>query len=395
MERLLENNIVNVYGYIRVSTEGQVKQGYSLAEQRAEIEKYCSSKSYNLIEIFKDEGISGAKANEDEMSIERDGLLDMLASLKENKIQYIVVLSTNRLWRSDLVKVLLHRELKKNNVDIRAIDRPNYSIYTQNPNEIFVNGMFELLDVYERLEIALKLKRGRLQKAKDGGYAGGGAPFGYECLRGGKKLYVNGTVKKGGDYYNESGQKIKIMNNTQTEMGKISNLITDMTLKGATQDELARAVRHSMVVIDAEKHKLDYKKSEQDNGIKALKKKYQAHENDDGYGGAATLISRAKSETSVLKRKGSPIIDKETGEQSWKTVREEYVDKNGKPQVRTQKSTRMAETRDARTLSSGTPQEEAYADYANTMKDLANQARKEMVMLWSSIFVTLVAKKYH
>ena len=161
-----------------------------------EIEKYCSSKSYNLIEIFKDEGISGAKANEDEMSIERDGLLDMLAALKENKIQYIIVLSTNRLWRSDLVKVLLHRELKKNNVDIRAIDRPNYSIYTQNPNEIFVNGMFELLDVHEQLEMALKLKRGRLQKAKGGGYAGGGAPFGYECLRGGKKLYVNATEAK-------------------------------------------------------------------------------------------------------------------------------------------------------------------------------------------------------
>lgn len=84
----MENNIVNVYGYIRVSTEGQVKQGHSLAEQRAEIEKYCSSKSYNLVEIFKDEGISGAKANEDEMSIERDGLLDMLASLKERNIQY-------------------------------------------------------------------------------------------------------------------------------------------------------------------------------------------------------------------------------------------------------------------------------------------------------------------
>ena len=102
----MENNIVNVYGYIRVSTEGQVKQGYSLAEQRAEIEKYCSSKSYNLIEIFKDEGISGAKANEDEMSIERDGLLDMLAALKENKIQYMwiseqstdrIILSTRKI----------------------------------------------------------------------------------------------------------------------------------------------------------------------------------------------------------------------------------------------------------------------------------------------------------
>lgn len=175
---------------------------------------------------------------------------------------------------------------------------------------------------------------------------------------------------------------MKIMRNTQTEMGKVSNLITDMTLKGATQDELARAVRHSMVVIDAEKHKLNYKQSEIDNGIASLKKKYQGHYDEDGkyHEGAATLISRAKSETSVLKRKGSPIIDPKTGEQTYKEVYEEYVDKKtGKTKVRTQASTKMAETRDARTLSSGHPVEEAYADYANQMKSLANKARKEMV----------------
>lgn len=177
------------------------------------------------------------------------------------------------------------------------------------------------------------------------------------------------------------GRTVKAMKNTQTEMGKISNLITDMTLKGATEDELARAVRHSMVVIDAEKHKLDYKQSETDNGIASLKKKYQGTVDEEGryHEGAATLISRAKSETSVLKRKGSPIIDPETGEQSYKEVYEEYVDKNGKTRVRTQASTKMAETKDAYLLSSGTPQEEAYADYANKMKSLANQARKEMV----------------
>lgn len=192
----MENDIVNVCGYIRVSTDGQVKQGYSLAEQGAEIEKYCSAKGYNLIKVFKDEGVSGAKANEDEMSIGRDGLLDMLASLKKYGIRYVVVLSTNRLWRSDLVKVLIHRELKKYNTDVRAIDRPDYSIYTQNPSEVLVNGMFELLDVYERLEIALKLKRGRLQKAKGGGYAGGGVPFGYSCVHGGKKIYVDAAEAK-------------------------------------------------------------------------------------------------------------------------------------------------------------------------------------------------------
>lgn len=177
----------------------------------------------------------------------------------------------------------------------------------------------------------------------------------------------------------------KRMKNTQTEMGKISNLITDMTLKGAQPDELARAVRHSMVVIDAEKHGLDYKQSEKDNGIKELKKKYQGRVDEDGkyHEGAGTLISRAKAETSVTKRKGSPIIDKETGKQSWKTVDEpEYVDKKtGKIKKRTQASTQMAETDDAYSLVSDmrNPKEIAYADYANRMKTLANSARKEMV----------------
>lgn len=177
---------------------------------------------------------------------------------------------------------------------------------------------------------------------------------------------------------------MKYMKNTQTEMGKVSNLITDMTLKGATQDELARAVRHSMVVIDAEKHKLDYKKSEKDNGITSLKKKYQGTYDEDGryHEGAATLISRAKSKTSVLKRKGSPIIDKETGRQSYKEVLEEYTDpKTGKTKARMQRSTKMAEARDALTLVSDadTPAERAYAEYANRMKAMANQARKEML----------------
>lgn len=185
------------------------------------------------------------------------------------------------------------------------------------------------------------------------------------------------------EYGGKPEGSFKTMRNTQTEMGKISNLITDMTLRGAVPEELARAVRHSMVVIDAEKHHLDYKQSEIDNGIASLKKKYQGSYDEDGryHEGAATLISRAKSETSVLKRKGSPIINPETGEQTYKEVYEEYTDKNGRTRVRTQASTKMAETKDAFTLVSDadTPQERAYATYANEMKSLANRARKEML----------------
>lgn len=194
-----------------------------------------------------------------------------------------------------------------------------------------------------------------------------------------------GTIQKEDGYFASNGKKIKVMKNTQTEMGKVSNLITDMTLRGATEDELARAVRHSMVVIDAEKHKLDYKQSEIDNGIASLKKKYQGTTDPDGryHEGAATLISRAKSETSIIKRRGSPTIDKDTGELRWKEVEDPvYVDKKtGKTKIRTQPSTKMAETKDARTLISDadTPIEREYAGYANKMKSLANQARLEIL----------------
>ena len=97
---------------------------------------------------------------------------------------------------------------------------------------------------------------------------------------------------------------MKVMKDTQKQMGVISNLITDMTLQGAKPEELARAVRHSMVVIDAEKHELDYKRSEEENGIAALKKKYQGHIGEDGkyHEGASTLISRASSKQKFLKR---------------------------------------------------------------------------------------------
>ena len=180
--------------------------------------------------------------------------------------------------------------------------------------------------------------------------------------------------------------------NTQKQMGVVSNLIMDMTLAGASTEELARAVRHSMVVIDAKKHDLDYKRSESDNGIAELKRKYQGHFDENGqyHEGSATLITRAKSEISVPKRQGSGVIDPETGKKTYKTADDLYYEtsrvnkKTGevitKQKMCTQQSTKMAETDDAYTLVSyrRTKAELAYAEYANKLKSLANEARKEM-----------------
>lgn len=274
----------------------------------------------------------------------------------------------------------------------------------------------------------------------------------FEC----KDVY--GTDKRDDGYYNYYGDKVKIMTKTETqrEMGVISNLITDMTLAGANDDELARAVRHSMVVIDAEKHKLDYKRSEIENNVSDLKAKYQRTLNPDGTiktGGASTIISKAKSTEWVNRRRGQARIDPETGKayyleaqpkdlyyvdstwdrktgivnvrtESGKKItynsndpaeREKYApigkydketgtmiftnragDITYRTRTRQQESTKMAETDDAYSLVSASRHgmELIYADYANSMKALANQARKELVSTGTLEYKPSAAKVY-
>lgn len=162
------------------------------------------------------------------------------------------------------------------------------------------------------------------------------------------------------------------------EMGQVSNLITDMSIAGANEDELARGVRHSMVVIDAQKHDLNYKQSALDNGIPQLKEKYQGGKN----AGASTLISRATASVHVDERQlrkaqdGGPI-NKETGEKVYTPTGRTY-EIDGRTIPAKQKSTRLAETKDARTLVSdaGSPMEDVYATHSNRLKALANDARK-------------------
>ena len=268
---------------------------------------------------------------------------------------------------------------------------------------------------------------------------------------GGKKV----IDPDGTEHYYRGDKEYSPMKKSRTniEMGIISNLITDMTLAGANNNEIAAAVRHSMVVIDAEKHKLDYKQSYIDNNIASLQKRWQPKYDDNGNviggGGAATIVSRSKGQNPVLKRRGEARInikgkawydpskpegsllyttasdkdlyyadskyDKKTGiktiykadgkkieynmndkdardkyepvmRKDPKTGVVSYTNKDGsityRTKARTMISTNMAETDDANTLVSRNRHqvEVLYADYANSMKAMANNARKAMVM---------------
>lgn len=282
----------------------------------------------------------------------------------------------------------------------------------------------------------------------------------------------NGKIKtnsRGEKIYNCNGHEFAAMNNTikQKEMGIVSNLISDMQLQGAPDEDLAKAVKHSMVVIDAEKHKYDYRASEIDDDISRLKAKYQIKRDADGnptgeYGGAGTIVSRARGEIRIDKRQGQPkvnikgkpyydptkpegaliytkadpsklyyavgSINKDTGIRTMTTVdgkkisyntrdpKEQekyapvlhiakdgtgyYTNKKGdiiyRTTKRTDTSTNMAETTDARTLMGDphNPKEIAYADYANSLKALANNARLEIYNTKDLQYSPSAAKKY-
>lgn len=199
-------------------------------------------------------------------------------------------------------------------------------------------------------------------------------------------------------YPGYKGMKVMTHAQTQKEMGVISNLITDMTIQGATSAELARATRHANCIIDAEKHKLDWRLSEKENGIKELKAKYQPKDPVTGEGGAQTLLSRAKNPVYVHKRMTNQEyeIDKATGKKIWKEEKP-YTDwKTGEQRYRTEKSYQMKEHEDARDLISkrNTRIEQVYAEYANNCKDLANKARYELVHTENQKYDKNAAKEY-
>lgn len=194
------------------------------------------------------------------------------------------------------------------------------------------------------------------------------------------------------------------------EMGKVSNLITDMTIAGAPFSEIQRAVKHSMVVIDAEKHELNYRQSYIDHGIAQLQQKYQAQYRSTGKAGAATLISKKKQTIDVPERKprsaknGGPI-DPATGKLIFEeTGATSQISKTSKrtgetttttvAKIQKPKPRLLLETQDVNSLTSGTPIEKIYADHSNRMKDLANEARKEFVATKSVRYNASANKAY-
>ena len=211
------------YGYLRVSTETQAEHGFGLDAQRAEIEKYAAKNGITVDDYFIDAGVSGAAkdtAEDSEAISKRAGLIELLATVGEG--DSVIVLNTSRLWRSDVTKVLIRREMMKRGARIVSVEQPKYDLYATDPNDRLIAGMLELLDEWDRASIALKLARGRTVKAKGGDKPAGVCPFGYRYADDKKSVVVD----------EDEAQIVKFMFTEGQKGRSLAEITDDLNAKG-------------------------------------------------------------------------------------------------------------------------------------------------------------------
>lgn len=206
------------FGYVRVSTETQAEKGYGLEAQEQAITKYAYDNNILLEKIFRDEGITGnmKDTDDDEAINKREGLMELLAACDPGDT--VIILNTSRLWRSDMTKAIIRRELIKHETKIISIEQPKYDLYTKDPNDYLINAIMEALDVYERMSISLKLARGRTVKAHGGDKPSGVVNYGYRYSDDKKHIEVNPEEASLVKLMFTLGQKGKSLNEIATEL---------------------------------------------------------------------------------------------------------------------------------------------------------------------------------
>ncbi len=162
--------------YLRVSTTDQAEYGFGLDIQRSEVQKYCRNKDLELKEIFSDDGFSGADPD-------RPQLQELLSRAKNEKVEFIIIAHSSRLFRDSMLSEIVYRDLRKNNINLISTSQPNYYEEDGDFQRKLIRTILSAFDEYERSLIAYRLRGGKRKKAELGGFHGGFV-FGYRSKDG-------------------------------------------------------------------------------------------------------------------------------------------------------------------------------------------------------------------
>lgn len=173
--------MVNVGVYIRVSTAEQAEEGYSIGAQKERLTSYCKARDWLIYDYYVDGGFSGS-------NIDRPAMQKLISDVKAKKIDTVLVYKLDRLSRSQKDTLLLIEDVfNKHDVSFVSLNE-NFDTSTA-----FGRAMVGVLSVFAQLEreqIKERSIMGRIERAKDGYFHGGGfSPIGYDYIDG--ELIVN------------------------------------------------------------------------------------------------------------------------------------------------------------------------------------------------------------
>lgn len=162
-------------GYIRVSTVEQAREGFSIPAQRRRIEAYCEAQGWQLVEVFADEGLSGA-------SIDRPEFTRMLDAVLGDGVTKVVFVKLDRLGRCAWQLGQVREQLEARGVGVVSITE---QFDTSTSIGRFFWTMLAAFAEFERDLIRERTAAGREEKARRGvGWVSGRVPYGYALLDG-------------------------------------------------------------------------------------------------------------------------------------------------------------------------------------------------------------------
>jgi site-specific DNA recombinase len=168
-------------GYLRVSTEGQIGEDrFGLEAQREAVEAYAKAEGYEVAEWYVDEAVSGATLDRPELT--------RLLNDAGGKFAFVIVAKMDRIARDLMAQLWIEKELLRGNVELISVAEP---FRGQDPANVLFRQVIGAFAQFERARIAERMAGGRKQKARGGGYAGGGAPIGYTAEKGAKVLSLD------------------------------------------------------------------------------------------------------------------------------------------------------------------------------------------------------------
>jgi site-specific DNA recombinase len=158
--------------YARVSTERQERQ-QTIDSQLAALRAWAAAGGHNVSDehVFRDDGYSGSR-------LDRPGLDALRDAVRDGSIQQVAVLTPDRLARKYAYQVVLLEEFRRAGVEVAFLQHP----ISDDPNDQLLLQIQGAIAEYERAVLGERFRRGKLQKARDGHYLTGRAPYGYRYV---------------------------------------------------------------------------------------------------------------------------------------------------------------------------------------------------------------------